>query len=392
MFPSVAKFIEDIRQNDIRIVINVMPDGVGHVLLETDNFVRMKLTGEVPADRASFLLSDDYDDRLATMQRLFGDTICNVWSLNSYAGYLARIVANVAPELAVDVGISSFKYAPTDTMAADYVEFNPKAFLFRDKSGECARIGHDRYYQRRALTDGIFPFLDKVACSDSLEAFIGARGGKVAVIQIKTEISSGAGKLVDPASYEPALSLLKDEGHTLVLGGREAMPDSWQRFGVVDYANSPVANFENDFRLFRRADFGLVGASGISQFLELFDKPYVYLNTVLTAFPPFSRKAINVPALLRKVDDGRILSFAEQQAKPVWVPVSSIGTEPVNATAEQVLAAVREALDRAAHPDLPPTPRQARYRNLGPEGSFRYAKSFASDTFLKDWEHLLPPS
>lgn len=370
-----------------RLIVNVSPDAIGHTIGEIDNFMRMKLTGEYDAERPSFFFCEDFGERLATMQRLFGEKIFDNWVISEYGGFLAGIVANAYPDLTVDVGISSFKIAPP--RGREPIHWEPPRFFrmrYRDMYTD-----HLMYHRRFVATSDRYPYDEMVECSEQVDAFIGAKGAKVAAVQIKDVISTGNATAVQGEEYEPALALLKDAGYRLVLVGRERMPESWAKFGVVDYANSPIASFENDFRVMKRADVGLVGASGISLFLELFDKPLVHVNTKMPATPPWGRKCIYVPSLFTLNADGRTPTLLEHLQYNL---TSGIGYNPAERTPfpptpAQIAEAVREMLTLAGDPTLPLTERQRKYKSLDPHGCVGFSSSRISDSFLRDHEQLL---
>ena len=368
-----------------KLIINVSPDAVGHALAETDNFLRMKLTGEYDKDRPSYFYNFDFGDRLLTMQRLFGDLIFDTWDVGPHGCFLGTVVANAYPDLIVDVGISSFKVAMP--RGEEPFAWEPNGFYRTSYFYDSTLMYHKRF----AATSDVYPFIDKIQCSDEIEDFIGAKGGKVSAVQFKDVSSAGIAFPLPAEHYIPALSFLMDNGYTIVLVGREAMPREWERFGVVNYAGSRLATFENDFRLMKRATVGIVGASGIQLFLELLDKPFIQINTKMPAMPPWGRKSICAPSLYRFNGDGGIPSFLEHLQYNIQNKLyydTNILT-PFPPTPRQILNATREMVELENNPGLPLTERQKKYRSLDPHGCVGISATRMSDSFLIDHENLL---
>lgn len=377
---NLSGLIKALAEQDYRVPLNVAPEAVGHVVGEMDNFARARLLGEVPSRAAVFCA--DHGDRLAVLRDLFGDAIAEEWFLGDYAGYVGSVIGHVAPNLVVDVGFSATKLAPPAVMGrSGACEWDPATQRYRDQAGQWVLAGIADWYRRRSLTVDSSPFLNRLEFSPLIERLIGARGGPVAVVAAAPY----------PARYLAAFALLKDHGYTLVLGGRGRLPDEWRHFGVVDYAGSVLASFDNDFRLALRADLGVTQACGFSVFFEVLDKPYVCLDLQITATPPFSRRAVYTPAIFRHRADGRLLPFTEQHdAFTTGLAESQVAIIP--ASADQVAAATLEALQRAQTPDQPRTELQSRYQGIASSDIFGYARSVVCDAFLRDWEALLEPT
>lgn len=369
-----------------RLIVNIAPDAVGHALAEVDNFLRMKMTGEYDKNMPSYFFGQDYAGRLVTIASLFGDLIFDNWAINDYGAFLATIVANARPDLTVDVGISSYKIAVP--RGRDAIRWERQGFY--RMSFACSYLDHLAYHKRFAATADQYPFIDRVELSNEIEEFIGAKGGRVAVVHFKEMETSGSASPTRVEDYEMTLGFLKDSGYTIVLAGREPMPQSWLRFGVVDYANSLLATFENDFRIMRRADVGVIGSSGIQLFLELFDKPFVQVNTKAPATPPWGRRAVTVPSLYKINQDGRTPSFVDHLRYNITHGISYDKTEctPFPPTETQIRQATDEALLLGSDPNLPMTERQKKYKALDPNGCVGFSLSRVSDSFLKDHENL----
>lgn len=285
-------------------------------------------------------------------------------------------------------------------------EYSSPAILF--KLGEIGGLYESllRYVKRYHATSTVYPFIDKIPFSDELETFIGAKGGKVAAVHIRTAQSSGNAGPSETGGYASALALLKDEGYSIVFIGREPMPQDWKHFGVVNYSQSRLASFENDFKIAKRADLAITGASGVSAFFIVLDKPCLMLNTKLMAIPAMGRRTIYTPALAIDKSTGRVHDFLESLLGCGKYGIDGYRPEQTylqHPTEEEILVGVQEVMALAAAPDTPMTDLQTRYRQLEWHPAFidamgglvvdggyiHYACSRMSEGFLQRHQDLM---
>jgi len=398
---DIVKFLE---ANNGKLIINIETSAVGHTLSELDNFMCMRVLGEVPADGICCYIGPD-EERMSTISELYGDSLNIVFFLSKYASEMARSIALFRPDLTVDVGMSSFKIAPieNETLRSEQVDH----IIYRSSINKL--MGDFVSYYRRKLeaftteqTRFLFPMpggmLRKFIMPDELERLVDARGRRLALIQIKdTEQHSGGAEAVDPLTYVPTLEYLKDMNFQLVQVGREYHPKDFARLGVIDYANSPLASFKNDFALFSNSDFCLTGPSGIAMFPELMMKPYVVANTWWHGIPPFSPLAVALPALARLRENNLMLTFAEQNElyfeNGVYFPLET--HESVSPDGTDILAATIEALGLEENLTLL-NERQIQYRQMAtPKNQADlcnpYCLSRLSSAYAERYQNLLSP-
>jgi len=404
-FNSALDVVNFLETHNSKLIINVATDAVGHVLAEFDNFACMQALGDVSASE-NHLYIGPREERVATVMKLYGDSLTLKSWLSPLAPEIARSIALFRPDLTVDVGISSVKIAPAEnvttiSIADDFVIYRPDSY---------GRMLDDfvAYYRRKLdaftmmQTRSLFTMpegeLRQFQLPADLESLIDSRGRRLALIQIKaSKWHSGGAGATDVSSYLPALEYLREMDYQLVQVGREYYPSAFARLGVVNYSNSPLASFENDFFLFSNAGFSLTAPSGIALFSDLMMTPYVVTNNWWHGVPPFSPYAVSVPALARLRKDGSMLTFDEQNqlaaAHGVNFPKES--HEPISPDGTDILAATIEALDLRENLTMP-NDNQLLYRQLPtPPGLSSicspYCLSRISAAYAERHRHLLCP-
>lgn len=319
----------------------------GHWYIELDNLLRMLRLNEHGGARCLLVLPDR--PQCHVMARLYGHRFHMV-VIDDRLFDMAREISVQFPELTIDVGLSNFKHHLPDREHRPVGSYRGKPVI-----GLSVHELHGlqaAYYRRYAATRDHCPLAEGLPpLPDALAAFLGEGRERMALLQIKLVSGNATGSPTDAATYLPTVRFLTEAGYTPVLIGREPMPDALRACGVIDYAGSPLASFENDILLLRHAKFSLFCGSGLGLWGSVSGHPFLYANHWHLMWPPPSRLCVGVPARLVEKATGRALGFREQIAL-ITDPRSSGGglTVPLdrfdclNASAEELLDATREAV------------------------------------------------
>ncbi len=346
---SVLDIVNLLEARNGKLIGNIAHEAVGHLLPEFDNFQCMKALGEVSADGFHLYLGPRME-RTEAIAELYGGALCSGYILTDYALEMARSISHFRPDLVADVGVSSDKMAPipgrTDTCG-----LRPEGYFDYISTNAALEEDFAAYYRRKRATGSKNFMARNFEMSAELDDLIGAGGKRLALVQHK-EIglggyhSTGVAESTDPQTYVPALEYLLDQGLHPVHVGREPYPDCYRRLGVVDYANSPLASFRNDFALFANADVAIMGSSGVNWFAELMGMPFVIANTWSLNMPAYSPHCVVVPTLAKDRESGEYCSIRElfdfRNRTGVYFPTEHF--QPVNCDGDDILEATREAL------------------------------------------------
>jgi putative glycosyltransferase (TIGR04372 family) len=295
-----------------RLVINLI-SGMGHMAAEFDNFRRMKALGELDRTRA-YILAVPPDPKLTDFIALFGGAfdkiICDADGFDA-----ARQVIAKRPDFAVDIGISDYKIQPmvTGLSRASDLAFMGPSFL-HSRTTKLVTLSCIRAYYGRYAASHALPLLPPPSIpSPALDQLINHGNGRpLAVIAIKSRAGNATPDPTDPHSLLPLLGRLRDEGLRCVLAGREAMPDIFRPFGLIDYPGSDLTSIAHDFGLFARADLAIINGSGLSHLPDLFGVPYIFANSWHVGVPMPSARCVEVPARVIESTTRRRLTFTEQ--------------------------------------------------------------------------------
>lgn len=380
------------RYKNICFVVNIA-EGTGHVLPELDNFFRQLKLGEIDSEKRYVWLRTQND---------FSQACVKLWGKKFY---IAR-VSNVLYDLCLPLMLRAYDITHDAGTSALYWQL-PKngplvtarpwqTYLHMGPKEEAHRLWLE-FYRRRSQTPDFVPLkefgADLLKPDKELQQFLGEGQQRLALIHLKTNVMNATALVTDPNTYVPALQYLVDEGFRLVFVGREEMPPEFHRFSLLNYAQSPIASFLHDLQLFNLADLSVTGGSGIAWIADVLDKPVLYLNSWHMFMPPFTKKCVFVPTLV-KSKDGKLLSFCEQYdlhytggvEKGDVFPADEF--VPVNASAEDALVGLQElVIDLEGKREL--TSLQSEFKRLHSGSWMNYAASRVSDAFVKKYTHLL---
>lgn len=369
---------------------NLVP-GMGHNTVELDYFLRRKAVGQLPEDRRFALIRAPNAVHRDTLD-LYGPHFD--WASKSRWLYSLLLPLTVRfPELRLDCGLSRLKWHLRPDGSFDWPP-RGQTFLYQVSKAE-NRSAWAGYYRLRAETENLTPLAEGIGVDPELLAFLGGRTEKLALFHMKLGIINATAAPTEPRNYLQAIRWLTEQGYQVVHVGREPMPDVYKDLGVWNYAEHPVASYRRDLQLFSIADLAVTAGSGISQIPDCMDRPLVYLDSWHLGMPMASRKCVMVPALVRDRATGRLLSFAEQF--DLYLSMEDRGDEvfPLaryegrNASPDEVMAAVKEALELSIDPTRPLTDRQHAYRSLDSGGLLGISRSRISEYFLTKHKELL---
>lgn len=371
----------------ICFVVNIA-SGTGHIICELDNFLR-KLHLEEVDPRRRYVWIKKGDPFAKTCVSLYRRHFW--WAISNTLIYDLLLPLLVLPsEISLDCGLSRLKWQ----LSTDKKRFvlPGQTFLYQISKKEGSKLWLD-YYQRLQRSADYFPLLHKeekeAVC---LRRALGLKE-KVALIHLKDVVKNATAKATDPSTYLPSIEYLLNKGYQVVFVGREKMPELFQNYPIVNYAESSIASFRNDIVLFQLADLAITSGSGIAFLADAFDRPYLYVNSWQLSMAMFSKKSIAVPALLQK-KNGEILSFEEQMF--IYDSQIDAGDEffsdkelqARNATADEILNGLKELLSLDA--EWQERSRlQEDFQTLNSQAPLYYVFSRVSDFFLERHASLL---
>ena len=373
----------------ICFVVNIAP-GTGHNTVEVDYFLRRLYSSELDPHARYVFIRDPTNfhmDTLALYRKHFWFASSNRFLRNVLAPTIAGY-----PELRIDCGLSRLKWNLRDDKS-----FSPpprgQTFLYQ-VSKEENRAAWLRYYRLRRRTSDIAPLSKGLKPDEELVDFLGGSVGRLALLHSKFHVANATAAPTDPDTYLDAIKYLQAQGYQIVHVGRESMPTCFKDLGVLNYAESAVVSYRHDLQLFAIAKVAITAGSGIALIPDCMGIPFVYLNSWHIGMPMASQRCVMVPTLLLDRHSSEPLSFRDQF--DLYFDLADKGDEifPAdrykarNATADEVLSAVREVL---ALGDQPPpfTPLQQRFRTLDNSGLTEAAQARVSEAFLRKHIGLL---
>ena len=105
----------------------------------------------------------------------------------------------------------------------------------------------------------------------------------------------------------------------------ERCPHQFKQLGVVDYANSIVASFEQDLLMFANCGFAITAGSGIAFLPDCMGKQYLYLNSWHIPMQMPSKKCLSFPTRVKNRKTDKFLTMVEQSN--LYVSLADIGQE-----------------------------------------------------------------
>lgn len=397
--PFIAKYLHwmlwplfrYLKHQKIVFVVNIAC-GAGHTFFELDNFARMLLLKDADPDKKYVWINKtDYFAKTCSniYKHFFFYSASKTWLYN-----LVLPLTMHYQDLILDCGCSRLKwqlpqrfsyqiFPRTGTGSGTYIYQIPKNIGLEQVN---------RYYARLQKGQNVYPMIPKDPCPKQLSDFLGKDTRKIALIHAKDTVINATAASTDPNTYLPALEHLSRLNYRLIFVGREKMPPLFEKYGLLNYAGSSIASYENDIHLFNQADIMIMSGSGVSVIPDCLGKYFLYLNSWHLAIPASSSKSIHVPAIV-KTKKGRFLSFEEQNQ--LYRSLEDQGAErfplasyePQNASGDEILEALRELL-ALKEKQTPLSPIQMKFRALDTNAPLFYASSRCSEYFLNKHKEL----
>jgi len=370
-------------------VVN-LAGGAGNTLIELDNFFRKQYLGEIPLNRRYVLVRKSVGTAKACV-KLFADKFWWIVA-NNFVYYLFLPITIRCKDITLDVGVSRLKWQLSDKLEA-FPPADGQTYLQQISKAD-GLIQCNDYFRRRLKCPEYFPLRIKKVSNRGLIKLLNGNTKNIALIHVKNKVVNATAKITDPATYLAALTHLKNQGYQVVFVGREIMPEIFSSYGVINYARSSLASFENDLRLFSMAEVVITAGSGIAALADLAEKPLLYLNSWHLAAVMVSKMCIMVPTLVKSAA-GEYLKFREQIK--FYESMLDVGEESFrklegkyvasNATAEEILAALQELM-MLKEKYQARSPLQERFMEIENQGWLRYSRARYSEYFLKQHVNL----
>lgn len=375
----------------VRFVINIA-DGVGHWIQELDYFARKLHVGVIDRNKHYILIRRPNSNRivdgcLKIYSGLFSFSSCD---LGLYLTLLP--ISAYCPQLVVDVGQSRMKWQIPDNpslIGRGYAPGDPQAYIYQSTKDHCYRDFAD-YYRLRDLSRSYIPL--RIDSRDFVSAIGLDPNRPIACIHIKTGmVVNATAAVVDPVTYIPAIEHLKSNNFQILFIGRERMPDIFAQLGVLNYAQSQFANFENDIRLINASSFCLIAGSGLFILPDCIDVPLLYVNFWHVNRLPFSRSTVFIPTRVIEKTTSRLITLREQAALYEFLPEDGGEYFPehayqaINASGDEILEGTKEALS----PNRDLNPLQLKYQSCLVRSPKLRFDARCSSYFLEKYRSLL---
>ncbi|HSX37957.1 MAG TPA: TIGR04372 family glycosyltransferase [Chlamydiales bacterium] len=360
-------------------------DGVGHIVVEIDDFMRRLFLKEIDATKKYVLIRKSRRisrEFTRLYKHKFDLAVCS-----SFLYYLTLPLIIRYADIRLDCGLSRTKWHKlnsADEVKSEKLSEWPKTITKHKNLSEW----EDRY-RRRVESPYFTPLRDFRKSDDRLDQFL-AGSDKIALIHLKTNISNATAKQTDSSTYIPTIEALITQKYQLVFAGREKMPELFKNYDIFNYAESKLSSFTNDIILFNRADLAIMGGSGIFLLAECLNIPLLYINYWHLYRLPATSSSICVPALVQDLS-GRLLTFSDQwnlyknadDAKSEVFPFDRY--EARNATADEILKACQELIEiKRNNTEL--TALQKKFNNAS---DYYFGESRISDYFIQQHKDLL---
>ncbi len=127
---------------------------------------------------------------------------------------------------------------------------------------------------------------------------IGIKNKKTLLIHVNNRIINACAKPLKPQAYIKLIEYAINKDYQIVFIGREKYPEIFKKYQVINYAESKIANFLNDLKLFKFAEFSIICASGLATIPRYLYKYYLYINYWHINTRIESDRCIMVPALI----------------------------------------------------------------------------------------------
>lgn len=402
-----------LRTNNAKLVMtSPFPWSPGHMTQELDYFLRLRYMKEIDPQTLCLLIYQEAEIPATYVRQyahLFTPETKNIAVINNNMTLMAREIALAMPELTIDVSLSHSKFSLKDRSTARLSPFQ-NHLHFVTTNHACWR-GLFSAIELRSRCPEYQPLAAGPEPDDNLRRLLNDDWQKIALVH-RRNVTGNAAVVSDPSQFFLSLSYFRDNGYKIIFISREPCPPEFTHFGVINYAQSPAANFHNDLALFKNAKLAIVSGAGIGSLAEIFDTPLVWTNGWMLIGQFATRCSVWLPAMIRYKGNGRLLKFIEQ-FQLLWnrpegwdMPPDSLsgpgGGNPQSfiygfddyslrlPEGNELLDAVREVEALTRH-WVPPTPLQKRLNNLAPASGMQYLPGRLSQPFAEKFADALIP-
>jgi len=384
----ISKLVQDLR-NANRLVVGGMFFFIspGHMLSEADYLLRCLRRYPWLRDRNPLVIFPPTDMTQVIGEMLKHHGIQVIFDPNGIS--ILREIQLFHPDITFDAGMAHWKVVVPDTKDRSCGDLYPLTFGWALRRDEfIAQI--IRMHEAWNATHGQNPLresLNRMPMDPGLARILVGR--KYAVFQTKVVTGNGTASLLGGQIYRPTLDFLRDNGYSLVMGGREPLPEEFKGYDFFDYPRSKYVSPRNDFHLFANAGLGIVSPSGAGMFCDTMGTPCCQVGS-WTLIPHPGERTLMVPSRVRERATGKIKTFAQQSVSlrdtydPVLGPAvfDSKTLEDIQPSAEDVLAGVQESIHRERLETKEACELRQRLRDLDPLGMWRTTRSQLSPAFL----------
>jgi putative glycosyltransferase (TIGR04372 family) len=391
----IAKFVENIKKSN-RLVAGGMFffNSPGHMLAESDYLLRKLIADAYVRQRSPIVFLPPTPFTAVTSELLKIHDVTVVFDPS--ANLIAREIQFFYPELVLDVGVAHFKLTTPPPARGPVCRATNMELAWALRRDELT-AQWVRLCKLWNATRGHLPLreaIDKLPCDPEFQAIL--LKGKYAVLQIKSAIVNGTVRVLPPQHFRPTLEMLRDKGYSVILAGREPMPEEFKRYDVFDYPASKFASPKNDFFLFRHASLGIASPSGAGYFCDALGIPLCqYAPWTLQPHP--SEKTIMVPSRIRKRTSPAILTFTQQigaflenydEVKGPGVYHPTV-LEDIPPSPEDICAGVQELIDDSIRTSAVARQQADTIRSLDKGGMWGSTASTIASSFLSNHPEYL---
>lgn len=400
MISNIEDLYRYLIQTKTKLLANIIFSGSpGHQIVELDYFLRKLNCKEVSSD-FPYLWVQRANPITSALAEIFGDNFRQYhlgMVANDHLSLLSSQLARMVPELGLDVGLSHLKNSIGSHSGVFVTMHGHEAFY--NISNEAVIKAQANYVRLRHLSGDFNPWAAAMPCIEpDLADFFGGDIDRLATIHFRKNAGNN-GSVISAIELYPTFEFLLDNGFTIIKVGTEPYPEEFRKYDIINYSESSFRSFRNDLAIQANAKLNIINASGLENISDIMGIPTVSFAGWHLTQSPYSLKTVRVPTLLFDPRRGRLLNFAEQilffNTRQEWWEGDIFGWhfpfgqfEPRNPTGQEILEAVKEALDIKSD-DYKLSSEQLRFNALEQNGCLAWSRSRISQFFLERFSNLL---
>ena len=315
LFRPVIFIFEKILEMKKIILIYNISDGVGHILEETDYLYKLNIKNKKIFKDKKVLWITKKTNLFYEFKKEFGkDFKFMKIILSKKIFYLILpILFTNNKKITFDCGLGQQSYNLDDQK----INFNYNSIL---QTG--IRMKYKEKYLKKSIqiknnyNSKYRSFFNKNYTKKEISNFFHELGikksKKIVLVQLNNRKINQNAKPTQAKVFESLFKYLKKKNYQIVLIGREKMPKIFNKYNVIDYANSKSHSFINDIKIFHISDFSIISASGLYFIPYFLRKKFLYINgwTFITNLG--HKKSLQWPALIKSKNGFLKLSKQKQ--------------------------------------------------------------------------------